>query len=1078
MKGRKITAAREFLGAFLTAMIAWGCNSAGTSSVSPSAEGDATASHEEELGEAFASCVDADSTAWTDGVLTIDATASTTGIIIVSPGNSVVKVNGRICTAGGAKIPLTSVQNIVVNGRAGVADTFVLDFSAGLPKAPLLQDGGIVVNGNEAIATTKTPDTVVIKGSSGSDVVTVGLDADPSEGQVDVALTASSKVPHVALKNLGRAAPSPFSPSLIFSLGAGDDNFNGLGDFPDASPSTPVNHRMAIYGGAGNDTVVGGVGGDKIDGGGQATDTVNYTDRATTPVFVDTGTSSVTVWGGDLRGVTLAAGGKLYVDRGNGSLTAITFAGEATPSAIVVAINSGLGAQVASIVGNRLRLTSTGSRIIVNSLYSDDTAAKLGLQNGLYEVVGNDGAPGGQLATPWRTPPTLAASATAYAVGDVVVPIAANGYWYKATVAGTSAGGDPSFSTTLGATVVDGGVTWTTGGRVWKAAIKWAPGDVIYDVAYSAVYEIMKCTGKTGALTTLGGSVGATTTDGGVTWTTAGQTWQAATAYTSGDYAVKTAANGYYYKATSTGTSAASEPTWPTVVGRKVVDGGVTWVCMGPASVLAGAHQYALGDFVRDASGVLGTMTDSAMLSANSAPSMGPTRVDVADGDVYWTYKGTLAENDDVQGVSIINGGDGDDVLVGSSGANTLNGNAGNDVLMGGPLVVPSASCPVDKLNGGEGDDWFDMGPDDKASTLTKDDCNQIVTGGSGTDVVDYSQRSANSVLLVKLDGITASGEQSLLPREADKIGSDVEVALGGAGLDLITGSDSTNFLFGGPGADHIYGGKGDDHIYGGAGDDSLYGDLGNDTFYELSAFPASGAWNEPLSGTTFAGVGLAIYGSEKPGAGDDVVFGGTDLTESNKVDFTDAQNPVAVAICSDAAASNGNLKSCTTASSDYVHNGLDGTTATPGASGTQNSYINVEYLAGALQQKNVFIGSANGEVFEGGADVDVILGQGGPDALSGSPDMASGFTSDNVSIDILCGGDSDDTLVGGTNALLEGEGQMDQSHATQGSTAVLLSGTSSQAPSFCKDPSNSVYTVVTGTNVCFGATNKTHCAN
>ncbi|MFZ5892409.1 MAG: hypothetical protein ACOY0T_15220 [Myxococcota bacterium] len=1071
MSGRKVSLRFEFLGAFLTAIVAAACGS-----VTPDVS-EHTGTQEGELGESFASCVNADSTAWADGVLTIDASSSSSGVVVVSPGNSVVKVNGRTCMSGGSKIALSSVQNIVVKGRANASDTLVLDFSAGLPKAPLLQEGGIVVDGNETVISSKTPDTVVIKGSSGADVVSAGLNADVSENEIDVALTASSKLAHVVLKKLGQTTPGPFAPKLIFSLGAGDDRFDGLGDFPEVTPSTPVTFGMAIYGGAGNDTLVGGVGGDKFDGGGQATDTLNYTDRLAS-TFIDSATSKVTVWGGDLRGVTTANGGKTYIDRGNGSLTAVTFAGEATPASIVATINGALGASVASIVGNRLRLTSTGSRIVINSTYADDTTSKLGLQNGVYEDIGNDGTAGAQLVVPWQSPSAIAASATAYAVGDVVVPISANSYWYKATVAGTSAGGDPSWPTTLGASVSDGGVTWMTGGRVWKANIKWAPGDVLYDIANAAVYEIVKCTGKTGALTTLAASNGATTTDGGVTWTTRGTTWIAATNYTSGDFVLKTAANGLYYKAISTGVShATTEPTWPTTIGSRVVDGTVTWECAGSAPLLAGTTQYALGDFVRDANGVLGSMTDSAMLSGGSAPSMGPTRTSVADGDVFWTYMGTLSERDDVQGMAVFNGGAGNDILVGNSAANTLNGNDGDDILAGGPLVVANSSCPTDKLNGGAGDDWFDMGADDNIAVLTKNDCNQTVSGGAGLDVIDYSQRSATSVLLVKLDGVTASGEQSLSPREADKIGNDVEIALGGAGLDLITGSDNQDFLFGGLGNDRLYGGKGDDHVYGGAGDDFLYGDLGNDSFYELCAFPTASAWNEPLQGTTWAGLGRALYGSEKPGAGDDLVMGGTDLTESNKVDFSDALNPVAVAICSDATAANATLKSCAPGVSAYVQISLDGTTATPGASGTKNSYINVEYLSGAFYQPNVFIGSANSEVFEGGSAVDVILGQGGQDTLSGSPELASGLAKDNTSVDILCGGDSDDLLSGGTNAILEGEGQMDQAQLNQNTTAVRIGGSSVQAPSYCTDPSNSVYTVVPGNNMCFGS-NKTHCVN
>jgi hypothetical protein len=54
------------------------------------------------------------------------------------------------------------------------------------------------------------------------------------------------------------------------------------------------------------------------------------------------------------------------------------------------------------------------------------------------------------------------------------------------------------------------------------------------------------------------------------------------TAYTLGQLVTPLTPNGYAYEATAAGTTHASnEPTWPTVVGKTVTDGTVTWRCEG-----------------------------------------------------------------------------------------------------------------------------------------------------------------------------------------------------------------------------------------------------------------------------------------------------------------------------------------------------------------------------------------------------------------------------------------------------------------------------------------------------------------
>ena len=53
------------------------------------------------------------------------------------------------------------------------------------------------------------------------------------------------------------------------------------------------------------------------------------------------------------------------------------------------------------------------------------------------------------------------AATTAYVIGDVISPTTFNGFLYRCTTAGTSAGSEPTFGTTLGGTTADNTATWT-----------------------------------------------------------------------------------------------------------------------------------------------------------------------------------------------------------------------------------------------------------------------------------------------------------------------------------------------------------------------------------------------------------------------------------------------------------------------------------------------------------------------------------------------------------------------------------------------------------------------------------------
>jgi len=64
--------------------------------------------------------------------------------------------------------------------------------------------------------------------------------------------------------------------------------------------------------------------------------------------------------------------------------------------------------------------------------------------------------------------------------------------------------------------------------------------------------------------------------------------WTATTVYATGAFAQTTFDNGYYYTATTGGTSSGAEPTWPTTLGATVPDGSVVWTCSGHTSWVYG----------------------------------------------------------------------------------------------------------------------------------------------------------------------------------------------------------------------------------------------------------------------------------------------------------------------------------------------------------------------------------------------------------------------------------------------------------------------------------------------------------
>jgi Ca2+-binding RTX toxin-like protein len=147
--------------------------------------------------------------------------------------------------------------------------------------------------------------------------------------------------------------------------------------------------------------------------------------------------------------------------------------------------------------------------------------------------------------------------------------------------------------------------------------------------------------------------------------------------------------------------------------------------------------------------------------------------------------------------IGLVDGGEGDDVLLLGSADEEAYGDYGYDTI-----------------RGGAGDDTIEGGPDPDE-----------LDGGAGRDLLDYC--SCGGGVSVSLeDGLGGRGDAA-----GDTI-SGFEDVSGTAYADSIVGDDGGNMLDGRGGHDEIEGGDGRDTLRGGAGRDTVTGGAGGDAMY------------------------------------------------------------------------------------------------------------------------------------------------------------------------------------------------------------------------------------------------------
>jgi len=255
------------------------------------------------------------------------------------------------------------------------------------------------------------------------------------------------------------------------------------------------------------------------------------------------------------------------------------------------------------IIGNK---TSSGTAVADTQVYGPDTATPAQVEADVITLTGA----GSQVHRAWKrfnkvnkTTPVYficaAESAGAQATGVIVV----NG-------TATSAGnirfyyGDDFVDTAVNsgdtATVIGGNIASNINNN-----INWA----ITAVNTAGVIAITaKNHGPEGNWIKIAVLAGPGFAPASVTVTDYGTVWAATTAYSTGVFVQPATANGYYYKATTGGTSGGSAPAFPTTLGTTVSDGTVTWTCWGTLSSAFGIASLGGGATADNYTNALATL--------------------------------------------------------------------------------------------------------------------------------------------------------------------------------------------------------------------------------------------------------------------------------------------------------------------------------------------------------------------------------------------------------------------------------------------------------------------------------------
>lgn len=419
-------------------------------------------------------------------------------------------------------------------------------------------------------------------------------------------------------------------------------------------------------------------------------------------------------------------------------------------------------------------------------------------------------------------------------------------------------------------------------------------------------------------------------------------------------------------------------------------------------------------------------------------------------------------------GADLILGGDGADTLAGGSGADSLAGGAGfdtalyDDALRGVAVDLAAGTATVtgggtdalatieavvsgdgaDTLRGdGGANDLRSRGGDDLLNgrggndTLDGGAGRDTLNGGAGSDTVRYASHVRGMTIDLAHGTATATGTAAL----TDTLVS-IENAIGGQGNDHLLGSSLGQALDGGLGADTVAGAGGDDTLTGGLGNDLVQGGDGNDQILGARVIYPETAATDPQGSDRFFDA-LVDDGRDTldGGAGSDTLVVPSATYRS---DWGTARGLLDAAVNLAAGAARVALDDASTDRLVSIENVTthDGDDTVHGSAGANVLSVgNGSNIVHAGAGNDTIVGGAEDDTASLGTWQDELHGDRGNDRIVGNgsletfPDSAMPA----LAADYLDGGAGNDTLVGGigTSVMVGGDGadRFESSNAAMG---------------------------------------------